>query len=165
MTDIRPNHTGCGFGLSSCPTCSGISAEPGRPALAGLRRAAPPTQSARLPKERENAGIRMEEVLRADGSELAVAEEPDQRPVPETLADERHVVVGDTVEPLAPAGAVDVDAEGGRAGAEGRPSVIVPLSWSSPARLRTTKSPRPSGDLPTSTARPAKTPARGTRSA
>src|SRR6266404_1779045 len=124
MTDIRPNHTGCGFGLSSCPTCSGISAEPGRPALAGLRRAAPPTQSARLPKERENAGIRMEEVLRADGSELAVAEEPDQRPVPETLADERHVVVGDTVEPLAPAGAVDVDAEGGRAGAEGRPDAI-----------------------------------------
>src|SRR3989441_3988865 len=94
MTDIRPNHTGCGFGLSSCPTCSGISAEPGWPALARLRRGAPPTQSARLRKEHQDAGVRMEEVLRADGSELAVAEEADQRPVPETLADERHVVVG-----------------------------------------------------------------------
>src|SRR5438105_9753696 len=121
MTDIRPNHTGCGFGLSSCPTCSGTSGR-ARPAGAGgpaARR--PPTRSARLWKERQDAGVRMKQVLRADGRELPVAKEPDQRPVPETLADERHVVVGDAVEPLATAGAVEVDAEGGRAGAERRP--------------------------------------------
>ncbi len=33
-------------------------------------------------------------------------------------------MVGDAVEPLAPAGAVEVEAEGGRAGAEGRPDAI-----------------------------------------
>src|SRR5437660_1067924 len=107
MTDIRPNHTGCGFGLSSCPTYSGISPR-ARPAGAGgpaARR--PPTRSARLWKERQDAGVRMKQVLRADGRELPVAEEPDQRPVPQTLADERHVVVGDAVEPLAAAAAAE----------------------------------------------------------
>src|SRR4029453_1486459 len=59
-----------------------------------------------------------------DRRELAVAEESDHREVAEPLADERHVVIGDTEEPAPAAGAIEVAAEGGPPAAQARRHII-----------------------------------------
>src|SRR5262245_27123101 len=67
----------------------------------------------------EDARVGVEEVPRPDRRQLAIAEEPREREGAEVLADQRNVVIGDTVEALAAPGTVEVAAERRPAAVEG----------------------------------------------
>src|SRR3989441_2183964 len=76
------------------------------------------TQRSGLREHDEGARVVVKEIPAADGRELAVSEEPDERKLAEVLPDQRHVVVGDAEEPLPTPRAVEVTAERGAAAAE-----------------------------------------------